>query len=130
PLEGLWRTPDMSMFTSENKSVWEWTMMIPQPGVVTPEIFEQARLAAKERKPLEAVDRVRLERFDEGLAAQILHVGPYAAETPTIRQLHRFIVEQGYERTGRHHEIYLGDPRRAAPEKLKTIIRQPVRTAG
>jgi hypothetical protein len=129
PLEGLWRTRNVSMFTGENKSSWEWTMMIPQPDVVTAEVFDKARLVASERKPLDAIRRVRLERFEEGLAAQVLHVGPYATETPTIRRLHAFIAEEGYERTGQHHEIYLGDPRRAAPEKLKTIIRQPVRRA-
>jgi hypothetical protein len=69
---------------------------------------------------------VRLERFEEGPAAQIMHIGPYAAEGPTIQRLHAFIAEQGYERRGKHHEIYLGDPRRSAPEKLRTIVRQPI----
>lgn len=125
PLEGLWWTPDMS-FTSEDKSSWQWTMMIPQPDVVTAEVFAAARVVASRRKPLDAVGRVRLERFEEGLAAQVLHVGPYATEAPTIRRLHDFIAAEGYEPTGKHHEIYLGDPRRSAPEKLKTIVRQPV----
>ena len=82
------------------------------------------------RKSLDAIGRVRLERFAEGRAAQILHIGPYAAEGPTIRRLHAFIAGQGYRRAGKHHEIYLSDPRRAAPEKLKTIVRQPVAAAG
>ena len=128
PLEGLWWTPDMS-FTSDDKASWEWTMMIPQPDVVTVQVFDQARVVAGERKPLDAVGRVRLERFKEGLAAQVLHLGPYGAEAPTIQRLHGFIAGEGYERTGKHHEIYLGDPRRTAPKNLKTIIRQPVRSA-
>lgn len=82
------------------------------------------------RKSLDAIGRVRLERFAEGRAAQILHIGPYAAEGPTIQRLHAFIAGQGYRRAGKHHEIYLSDPRRAAPEKLKTIVRQPVAAAS
>ena len=78
------------------------------------------------RSRLEAIGRVRQERHAEGLAAQILHVGPYRDEGPTIERLHAFIDERGCGLTGKHHEIYLGDPRRAAPEKLRTILRQPV----
>ena len=73
-----------------------------------------------------ALPDVRLEKLREGRAAQILHIGPYSAEGPTIERLHRFVEEQGLRLRGRHHEIYMGDPRRAAPEKLKTIIRHPV----
>jgi hypothetical protein len=129
PLEGLWWAPDMSTFSSEDKSAWEWTVMITQPDIVTPEVFEAARVAAGARKPAAPIGRVRLERFAEGLAAQVMHVGTYAAEAPTIERLHAFIAEQNYARTGKHHEIYLSDPRRTAPEKLKTIIRQPVQPA-
>jgi hypothetical protein len=128
PLEGLWWTADMSTFSAEDKSAWDWTMMIMQPDVVTAEIFEQA-LANTVRKGLAAHSRVRLERFAEGSAAQIMHVGPYATEQPTIERLHAFIAEQRLQRRGKHHEIYLSDPRRSALEKMKTIIRQPV-TAG
>jgi hypothetical protein len=126
PLEGLWWVPDMASFTIEDKSNWDWTMMIMQPDQVAREVFEAARATAAKKKPLEAIGRVRLERFAEGRAAQLLHRGPYAAEGPTIARLHAFIDQQGYERAGKHHEIYLGDPTRTAPEKLKTIIRQPV----
>ncbi|MGZ5368112.1 MAG: GyrI-like domain-containing protein [Aeromicrobium sp.] len=126
PLEGLWWVPDMSTFTTADKSAWDWTMMIMQPDQVTPDLLEQARVKAAAKNPLEAISRVRLERFGEGTAAQVMHTGPYATEGPTIQRLHAFIDEQGYERTGKHHEIYLSDPRRAAPEKLKTIVRQPV----
>jgi hypothetical protein len=126
PLEGMFWTLGSSTFRPEDKSAWAWTMMIMQPGHVTPAVFDEARATATKKKSLEAIGRVRLERFAEGPAAQILHTGPYAAEGPTIQRLYAFIAGQGYERTGKHHEIYLSDPRRAAPEKMKTIIRQPV----
>jgi hypothetical protein len=126
PLEGLWWTPDMATFTTDDKSAWDWTMMIAQPEQVTPEVVEQARAKAAGKKALAAIDRVRLERFSEGRAAQVMHIGPYATEGPTIQRLHAFIAEQGCERAGKHHEIYLSDPRRSAPEKMKTIVRQPV----
>ena len=129
PLEGLWWTADMSTFSTDDKSAWDWTMMIMQPDVVTTEIFEQA-LAKTATKGLAAQGRVRLERFSEGRSAQIMHVGPYATEQPTIERLHAFIAEQGLQLRGKHHEIYLSDPRRSAPEKMKTIIRQPVTADG
>jgi len=97
--------------------------MIMQPDPVTAELIDEAREKASEKR---TIGRLRFERFAEGLCAQIMHIGPYSAEGPTIERLHAFIAEQGYERRGRHHEIYLGDPRRSAPEKLKTIVRQPV----
>ncbi len=126
PLEALWWVPDMSKFTTEDKSAWDWTVMIMQPDQVTGEVFEAARTKANQKKSLDAIGQVRLERFAEGLAAQIMHIGPYAAERPTIERLHAFIAEQGYERAGKHHEVYLSDPRRAPAEKLKTIVRQPI----
>lgn len=126
PLEGLWWVPDMSMFTVEDKSAWDWTILIMQPDQVTQEIVEEAKTKAAKKNPSDAVARVRLERFAEGRAAQVMHVGPYSAEGPTIARLHSFITEQGYVRAGKHHEVYLSDPRRTAPEKMKTIIRQPV----
>jgi hypothetical protein len=129
PLEGLWWAPGISTFSGDDKSAWEWTVMIMEPDIVTPETFEAARIAAGARKPAAPIGRMRLERFAEGLAAQVMHIGTYAAETPTIERLHAFIAEQGYERTGKHHEIYLSDPRRTAPEKLKSIVRQPVQPA-
>jgi hypothetical protein len=90
---------------------------------------EQARREAiKKKEPAlkPALERVRLERFHEGPAAQIMHIGPYSTEKPTIDRLHAFIGEEGYRLHGKHHEIYLGDPRRAAPEKLRTLVRQPI----
>lgn len=125
-LEGLWWTPDMRDFSQDNKTNWLWTMMLMQPEVVTDALLVEARTQVEKKRPSAALARVRLEAFEEGLAAQIMHIGPYAAEAPTIAKLHAFIQAQGYQRRGKHHEIYLGDPRRAAPEKLKTIVRQPV----
>jgi hypothetical protein len=127
PLEGLWWAQDMSAFSTGEKSSWDWTMMIMQPEQVTREVFEDACAAARRKKSLPAIERLRLERFNEGRSAQLLHVGPYAAEGPTIQRLHEFIADQGCELVGKHHEIYLNDPSRTAPEKLRTIIRQPVR---
>jgi hypothetical protein len=130
PLEGLWWTPDMATFSTEDKSAWDWTMMIVVPRQVTGEVVEETRAAAARKHPLAALDRVRLERFAEGRCAQVLHVGPYSAEGPTIAGLHAFIAANGCTLSGKHHEIYLGDPRRAAPERLRTIVRQPVGPAG
>lgn len=127
PLEGLWWVPDMATFSTEDKSAWDWTMMIMQPDEVTEAALADAKVAAAAKRSLPALDGLRLERFAEGLAAQVLHVGPYSAEGPTITALHEFIAQQGRELAGKHHEIYLGDPARAAPEKLKTVIRQPMR---
>jgi hypothetical protein len=126
PLEGLWWMPDMSQFSIERKADWDWTMMIRQPDEVDEDLFERSLAEATRKKELPAAGLTRLEGFTEGLAAQVLHVGPYAAEGPTIERLHAFIVEHGYERVAKHHEIYLGDPRRSAPEKLRTVLRQPV----
>jgi hypothetical protein len=130
PLEGLWWTPEMSTFTIREKSAWDWTLMIMQPERVTPELYLEACARAAEKRSPAAIDRLRLERFAEGSAAQLMHIGPYDQEGPTIERLHAFIAGQGYERAGKHHEIYLGDPRRSAPEKLRTIIRQPVSAAA
>jgi len=127
PLEGLWWAGDMSAFSSGDKSAWDWTMVIMQPDEVTADVLADAKARAAAKVPATALGRLRLERFAEGLAAQVLHVGPYSAEGPTIARLHGFIAEQGRGLAGKHHEIYLGDPRRLAPEKLKTIIRQPMR---
>jgi hypothetical protein len=100
--------------------------MIMQPDLVTTEVYEDAWARAAKKKSLAAISKVRLESLTEGLVAQITHIGPYAAEGPTIQRLHAFIAERGFERRGKHHEIYLSDPRRVAPEKMKTILRQPV----
>ena len=132
PLEGLWwadaERPSMDELQAD-RDAWNWTMMIAVPDEVTATEVAAAAEAAARRRSLPAAGHTRLERFAEGLAAQIMHVGPYAEEAPTIATLHAFVEEQGYELRGRHHEIYLGDPRRTAPERLKTVVRHPVREA-
>jgi len=128
PLEGLWWTPNMADFSAANKDAWHWTMMIMQPAMVSPAVFETARAAAAAagKAPIESLDRLRLEPLEEGHAVQVLHLGPYAEEGPTIESLHTFIDQHGLVRSGRHHEIYLNDPRRTGPERLRTALRQPV----
>ena len=125
PLEGLWWTEDMSQFTMDDKGAWKWTAMIMQPDFVTAEMVEAAKDRAQKKKGLAAISLIRFEALHEGRAAQIMHVGPYAEEPPTIEKLHEFIAAQGGTPSGKHHEIYLSDPNRTAPEKLKTVIRQP-----
>jgi len=129
-LEGLWWSEDAAELNMDDKINWYWTSMMMQPDHITAEFVEEARqeLAAKKDPP--ALDRIRFERFEEGLSAQIMHVGPYDAEAPTIERLLAFIRENGYELRGKHHEIYLGDPRRTAPERLKTVLRQPICLRG
>jgi hypothetical protein len=126
PLEAQWWVDDMSTFSVTDKAAWQWTAMIMQPDEVTIEQFEDAVDKAVARKSLRAASKLRLERFREGRAAQVLHLGPYRDEGPTIDRLHAFIADQGNARAGKHHEIYLSDARRTAPERLKTVIRQPV----
>ncbi len=127
PLEGLWWADDMARFSPDAKGDWRWTMMIMQPDQVTDAWVTAVVEKTQTRKALPALPKLRFERFHEGPSAQILYFGPYSAEGPTIAKLHEFIAEAGYERTGKHHEIYLGDPRRTAPEKLKTVVRQPMK---
>ena len=126
PLEGLWWMDDMSKFSVEKKDEWKWTMMIMQPDVVTPRLFYEAVDQVRKKKDSFALQEIRLESFSEGKAAQIMHIGPFTEEGPAIEKVHAFIEEQGRERRGKHHEIYLSDIRKAAPEKWKTIIRQPM----
>lgn len=127
PTEGLWWTERLEDFTIEDATNWFWTIMIMQPDFVTADEVAQAVAAAKAKKGLPALDLIRFESYHEGRAAQILHVGAYGlAEKPTIDRLHAYIAEHGATITGKHHEIYLNDPSRTAPERLKTIIRYPV----
>lgn len=129
PLEGLWWAEDMRSFSSQrDKSEWEWTAIVMQPDWTTQEMLEGAKEQVAKSKDLAALPRVRLESYREGLSAQILHVGSYEDEAPTLRRLHEeFLPANGYRPAGKHHEIYLSDLRRTAPEKLKTVLRQPVR---
>ncbi len=128
PLEGLWWTEDMRDFSVDDKSDWLWTAMIMQPEVVTGVMFERAVEQVAGKKNPKLLSRVRFESYDEGRAAQVMYVGPYSNEGPAIERLHAFIDEQGGSLEGtdlHHHEIYLNDPRRTDPSKLKTVIRQP-----
>ena len=128
-LEGLWWADDMSAFDPEtgNRNAWQWTMMMMQPDFITSTDFEAAVKAARQKKDLPGLSKIRFERFKEGRAAQLMHIGPYSAEGPNIMKLHEKIREIGGELTGKHHEIYLSDPRRTDPSKWKTVIRQPYR---
>jgi hypothetical protein len=121
----------METFTTKrDKSTWDWTMMIMQPDWITREMFEEAVHQVDKAKDLAALPKLRLETYHEGLAVQILHVGSYDDEGPALQRMHHeFVPENGYELRGLHHEIYLSDPRRVAAEKLKTVLRQPIRKA-
>jgi hypothetical protein len=132
PLEGLWWVDNMEDFSVRDKRNWKWTAMIRQPDFITKNMIEKALEEMKIKKNLPALSRIRFESLHEGLSAQIMHSGPYSEEEPTVKKLHEFIEAKGYEFDGsipgeRHHEIYLSDARRANPEKLKTIIRQPIK---
>ncbi len=125
PLEGLWWSDDMNDFRKARKDRWKWTAMIAMPDVVTKADIRAAMAKAAEKKELPALKLLRLEPFREGKAMQTLYLGPYADEGPTIAALHKAIADAGHKLRGKHHEIYMSDPRRTAPAKLKTIIRQP-----
>lgn len=127
PLEGLWWADDPRAFLSGDKAQWKWTAMIMQPEFITAEQFASAVVDVRRKKNPLALDSVRFDVLDEGLAMQVLHLGPFSAEGPVLQQMHDRIHAQGRELHGRHHEVYLSDPRRTAPEKLKTILRQPMR---
>jgi hypothetical protein len=126
PLEGLWWTEDMSAFSVDDKSRWEWTIMIMQPDFVSREQVDSAVSEVGRKKDLPALQKIRFEVFEEGKAAQIMHIGPFAGEGPTVEKVHDFIEERGFVRRGKHHEVYLSDIRRADPAKWRTIIRQPI----
>jgi Uncharacterized conserved protein len=131
PLEGLWRADDLSAFIRRDKSAWQWTMLIALPDWITPDVVETARATARRKKSLPAIDEVTVRTLAEGTCVQILHIGSYDDEGPVLDRLHHsFLPQQGLRPTGDHHEIYLSDPRRTAPEKLRTILRQPVAPAG
>jgi hypothetical protein len=125
PLEGLWWADDMSRFTTTDKSNWKWTMMIMQPSFVTTEMIDSAIADVTKKKNPTAISKLRLEVISEGRCAQILHIGPFSEEGPTIEKVHQFIDSRS-RLTGKHHEIYLSDIRKADPSKWKTIIRQPM----
>jgi hypothetical protein len=127
PLEGLWWADDPRIFHQADKSAWKWTAMILQPEFVSQAQVDTAIDQVRRKKNPAALDRVRFETLEEGLTVQILYTGPFSEEGPTIQRMHDLIHARGRELHGKHHEIYLSDPRRTAPEKLKTILRQPMR---
>ena len=133
PLEGLWWAEHMASFTdARDKTVWDWTMMLAVPDWLGEQDVTAAVAAVRAKKtPPARLDDLHVRVLDEGFCVQTLHIGPFDAEGPVLEEMHsEFIPAQGLQMTGRHHEIYLSDPRRAAPEKLRTILRQPVRPAG
>ena len=126
PLEALWWADDMSSFADGKKDNWKWTVMIMQPDLIMPEMIQDAIEQVKQKKNPASLALVRFESFEEGKSAQIMHIGPFSKEGPNIEKVHSYINESGYKLSGKHHEIYLSDIRRAAPEKWKTVIRQPM----
>ncbi|MEQ1769546.1 MAG: GyrI-like domain-containing protein [Devosia sp.] len=126
PLEGLWWADDMTAFNAAQRDQWRWTLMIMLPDFVRQIDVTEALAGLRHRKPDAAIDGLRLERWTEGPSVQVLHVGPFDAEALTIRKLHQYVAAQGRTMRGKHHEIYLSNMQRTAPEKLKTILRQPV----
>jgi hypothetical protein len=131
PLEGLWWADDMDAFTaSRDKSRWDWTMMLMVPEWIDGGLFEATLAQVVTKDPPARVADIRLRPLSEGRCVQTLHLGPFDDEGPVLERMHHeFIPGNGLRLTGKHHEIYLSDPRRVAPEKLRTILRQPVTTA-
>jgi hypothetical protein len=127
-LEGLWWMK--GKIDQTRRKDWLWTLMSVVPDFVTPRMFSESVEEVKERKNPPGVDKVRLESFDEGLCVQTMHVGPYSTESESIARLDSYAKDHGYRMVGKHHEIYLGDPRRSAPSKLRTIIRHPVQKSA
>ncbi|HHX75196.1 MAG TPA: hypothetical protein GX699_09880 [Firmicutes bacterium] len=127
PLEGLWWTEGSRDFLPDKKDDLNWIAMIMQPTLVTEELLQAAKKQVAGKKSFRILPEVGLGQYNEGFCAQILHLGPYSEEGETISRLHAFIKEQAYEPAGKHHEIYLNNPARTDPVKLKTILRQPVK---
>jgi hypothetical protein len=131
-LEGLWAIEGKTTFSLgdyHRREAWLWTLMIMQPDVAASDLWPSA-LEQAARRGTAGLEKLHFERFEEGRCAQVMHIGPYSAEPATVDRLHAFIGSQGLQPRGRHHEIYLGDPRRSAPEKLKTVLRHPVEPAA
>jgi hypothetical protein len=130
PLEGLWWSDRPEVFTTRAKDAWQWRMLISQPGWVTDDLIDECKHAALAKKKLATIADVRRETLEEGTSAQLLHVGPYDDEGPALARLHdEYLAANDLRMSGHHHEIYLGDHRRTEPARLKTVLRQPVRTA-
>jgi hypothetical protein len=129
PLEALWSADDLEVFHTRDKDAWDWTVMIVQPDWITEDLVGEA-VAVARRKGAPAIERVRFETVAEGRSVQVLHIGSYDEEGPTLERLHHeFLPAHRLVPRGRHHEIYLSDPRRTDPARLRTILRQPVSSA-
>ncbi len=126
PLEGLWWSEDMKTFVQGSKDAWIWTMMILQPKWIDVEMVNRLQDETFRKKGLPALKQIRFESYAEGISVQMMHIGPFATEGPNIERMHRYAHENGFERAGKHHEIYLNDFTRIAPEKMRTILRQPL----
>jgi len=126
PLEGLWWADDPADFVLARRERWKWTLLIVQPDFITADDVQMAREEVRRKKKDQGLARVRFESFEEGPSAQTLYTGPYAGEGPAIERLHQAIAAAGKQPRGHHHEIYLNDMRRTAPQRLMTILRQPV----
>ena len=126
PVEAVWWS-ELGPFDVDKPQDWRWTAMIMEPPLIDADLVKTASRQLEKRKNPVALAKIRFEEFSEGTALQILHIGPYSEERPTIAKLHAFAKDKGYKLTGRHREIYLSDPGRAAADKLKTIIRQPIK---
>jgi len=126
PLEGLWWADDMSTFLTKDKDKWKWTLMIMQPEFITQDMFQKAVEQIRAKKNPVFLPLARFESYEEGKSAQIMYTGPFSEEGPTVEKIHAFINENGAQIRGKHHEIYLSDLRRVAPEKMRTVIRQPM----
>ena len=128
PLEGLWRADDLNAFVTGDKESWDWTIMINQPDWITDDDVASAITTARAKKPMNALDGLRMLPLTEGTSVQILHIGPYSDEGPTLHKLHHeYLPANGLTFNGDHHEIYLNDARRTDPARLKTVLRQPVK---
>jgi hypothetical protein len=127
-LEALWWVEggDFRHFDITRPEGWKWTAMILQPDHITRKMYQEALLQLAKKKPSPALDKLRFERFREGLCIQIMHIGPYSDEPRTVEKMEAFARENGYAMGGKHHEIYMGNPLRAKPDKLKTILRHPI----
>ena len=128
PLSGLWWADDMSSFTDADKDAWHWTMMLMTPDWISAEMFSDVLGSVKAAKNPPAINKLRLESLSEGRCVQIMHLGSYDEEAPILAQLHeQWLPENGYTEVGKHHEIYLKDPRKTSAANLKTVLRQPVK---
>lgn len=127
PLEGLWWADDMAAFTARTKDEWDWTLMLMVPDWISEKDLDCAVAELRASKHLPSLQKLRFEKYEEGLSVQKMHIGSYDDEAESLAYLHeQWLPENGYKETGKHHEIYISDPRRTAPQKLKTILRQPV----